>query len=240
MNYSPVGLLQPVKNYVKPIVYPLAYPIYSYLKYRKYGDMAKYMRLWRRIPGWTAEGEGVALTQACSALPPNAVVLEIGSFLGKSTVLLAGARKLQGSGKVHCIDPFDASGETFSVPLYQEILGQQKFSQRQRFDENIQRGELSSWIEVYQGKAQTIAPTWTTPIDLLFLDGDQSPEGARFAYEHFVPFLKSGGIIALHNSNDRDYAEGHDGHRRLALETVRAPEYTDIYCVDSTTFARKV
>ena len=41
---------------------------------------------------------------------------------------------------------------------------------------------------------------WITPIDLLFLDGDQSRKGVREAYNSWEPFLKGGGIIAVHNS----------------------------------------
>ena len=37
---------------------------------------------------------------------------QIGSFLGCSTVLLAGARRLRGSGRVHAVDPFDALVQT--------------------------------------------------------------------------------------------------------------------------------
>lgn len=78
------------------------------------------------------------------------------------------------------------------------------------------------------------------PIDLLFLDGDQSPEGARIAYESFAPSVKKGGIIAVHNSADRDYDEGHDGYYRLVAESIQEPAFGNIYKVESTTFASKL
>ena len=77
------------------------------------------------------------------------------------------------------------------------------------------------------------------PIDLLVLDGDHSREGARKAYDSWVPFLKRGGIIALHNSNDRVYAHDHDGHRRLVVEEIMAPKYTGVQLIGTTTFAVK-
>jgi predicted O-methyltransferase YrrM len=186
------------------------------------------------------EHESVALAQACYNLPEDAVILEIGSFVGKSAVLLAGARKLRGSGKVHCVDPFDASGDSFSVPFYQRVARRRKISLLEWFHENMRRTGLGDWVEAYQGRALDIASHWNTPLDLLLLDGDQSPIEARATYEAYIPFLKPGGIIALHNTAPRDYDPGHDGNRRVVVESIHEPEYTDIRQVEGMTFARKV
>lgn len=205
----------------------------------KHSEMRAYIAYSRQIPGWTSYDEAIALSKISYGLRPNAVVVELGSFLGGSAVLFAGARKLRGSGIVHCVDPFDTSGDVYSIPFYRAIAQAQKVSLRRRFDENIHSAGLTPWVQVHQGTADTIAARWTEPVDMLFLDGDQSPEGARAAYESWAPFLKIGGIIALHNSSERQYDLGHDGHRRLAVETVRPPQYTDIFCIGSTTIARK-
>jgi predicted O-methyltransferase YrrM len=211
------------------------------LYYRpRYGGLGRYIASARRIRGWTRGHEMIALARASYQLPSDAVIVEIGSFLGRSAVLLAGTRQLCGSGRVHCIDPFDASGDAFSVPVYRAIVGAQQESQRHRFDQNIHHAGLTPWVQVHQGTAETIGASWTEPIDMLFLDGDQSPQGARAAYEQWSPWLRVGGLLAVHNSSKRIYAEGHDGHRRLVVETVRPPQYADIVCVGTTTFARKM
>ncbi len=62
--------------------------------------------------------------------------------------------------------------------------------------------------------------------------------GAMHFYVNNLPFLKPGGILVLHNSSERIYEEGHDGHHQLVLDYLRAPNYTDIHCVRTTTFAR--
>jgi predicted O-methyltransferase YrrM len=204
-------------------------------------QIAEYLHLSSRIAGWTRGEEARTLALVSHGLPEGAIVVEIGSFLGSGTVLLAGPRKMRGSGKVHCVDPFDCSGDAFSVPVYEGILAELGGGTlRERFDENIRRAGLADWVEVHQGGAHEIAQTWTTPVDLLFLDGDQSRQGARAAYESWVPFLKPGGIIAVHNTEARVYAPDHDGNRRVALEEVVPPRYTDIRLVAATTFARKV
>jgi predicted O-methyltransferase YrrM len=206
----------------------------------RYESLTKYIALSREVPGWIRGDVAIALLQAASQLPPHAVIVEIGSFLGRSTVLLAGARKTAGSGRVHCVDPFDASGDDFSVPFYRAIADSLQAPLRQCFEENVRHADLSAWVEVHQGTAETIGENWNEPIDMLFLDGDHSPEGARSAYESWAPHLKMGGLIAVCNSADRKYEETHDGSRRLVVETVHPPQYADVGCVGSTTFARKV
>jgi MMP 1-O-methyltransferase len=213
----------------------LARPLYRL----RYGPFGPFLADGFSIPSWLGRHEGVALASACFALPSNAVVVEIGSFLGKSAIMLAGARKTCGSGKVHCVDPFDASGDAFSVAVYREIAATDARPLRARFQSNIDRAGLTDWVDVHQGRAATVAARWNAPIDLLFLDGDQSPEGARLAYDTWAPFLKVGGILAVHNSNARVYEPGHDGMRLLATGVVRPPEYTDIRCIETTTFARR-
>ena len=216
-------------------------PLTRRLFYRfRYGPAGLALVPWHSIPGWTTREEAAALAQASYGLADDAVVVEVGSFLGKSSVVLAGARRLRGSGRLHCVDPFDGSGDAPSVSSYQAIVAQSPMTLRQRFDANISRAGLQRWVITHHSIAQTIARTWTAPIDMLFLDGDQSPSGARSAYESFAPYLKPGGILALHNSSDRVYVRDHDGYRRLAVETLHPPAWTDIRCVDSTTIARKV
>jgi predicted O-methyltransferase YrrM len=203
-------------------------------------EVAEYLALSARIPGWTRNEEARELARISLSLGPRAVIAELGSFLGSGTILLAGPRKIRGSGKVHAVDPFDCSGDSYSVPVYRNILaGLGSGSLRDFFQHNVLHAGLSDWVEVHQGRACEIAATWNTPLDLLFLDGDQSRAGARAAYESWSPFLKPGGVIALHNSDPGNFRPDHDGHRLLVDEEIVTPKYTSIYPVNSTTFAFK-
>ncbi|HUD65078.1 MAG TPA: class I SAM-dependent methyltransferase [Candidatus Sulfotelmatobacter sp.] len=203
-------------------------------------DLATYLRLSETIPGWTRNEEAEALARVAHALEGDAVIVEIGSFFGASTVFLAGARKLRGAGKVHCVDPFDGSGDSFSVTHYNAIiLALGARSPLQHFENNVSAAGLSDWVEAHQGTAEEIAAGWTQAIDLLILDGDQSPEGARAAYEAWSPWLKAGGMIALHNSNPGGPSSGHDGHCLVAAEEIQPPRYIERHLIGSITFARK-
>jgi predicted O-methyltransferase YrrM len=225
--------------YGKPC-YPATFPVRLIIDRLRWGPLGRYISLSRRIPGWTRDAEAVALAHLSQSLPHSAVILEIGCFLGCSTVLLAGARKLRGSGKVHCVDPFDASGDAFSVPIYRVISNSLRTSLRQCFEDNIRRAGLSELVEIHQSRACELAATWTEPLDLLFLDGDHSYLEVRSTYESWFPFLKLGGIIAVHNSASGSYHEDHDGSMRLVSEKIHSPQYDEVRCIGTTTFARKV
>lgn len=198
------------------------------------------LRLSESIPGWTRGDEARELLRLSAALPDGAILVEIGSFFGSGTVLLAAPCRLRGSGAVHCVDRFDGTGDAFSVPHYERIIEHAGGGAlRDYFDTNIRNAGLAEWVHVHQGSADVIAPRWATRIDLLFLDGDQSRAGAQLAYRAWAPFLKAGGILAVHNSAPDNYTPDHDGHRWLVEHEIREPQYTNIRLISSTTFAEK-
>ena len=204
-------------------------------------ELAIFLKASSKIPGWTRGAEARELIEVAHQLPGQANIVEVGSFLGCGSILLAGARKVAGGGRLHCVDTFDASGDAPSVPHYHAIwLAFGARPLREVFEENIADAGLADWVEIHAGDAAAIGRAWSTPIDLLFLDGDQSPAGVRAAYDGFGPWLKVGGVIALHNSAEREYEREHDGHYRLARTQLRPPSYGDIRLVGSTTFARKL
>lgn len=207
---------------------------------RSYGSLALYVTVSEKIVGWARGPEAIELARAAKSLPPDATVVEIGSFLGSSAVLIGGGLKLGGGGVLHCIDPFDGSGDEHSTPYYRDVSGGLNRSLREQFDHNVDAAGVGEFVNVHQGTAEAMSEGWTAPIDLLFLDGDQSPEGARSAYDAWVPFLKPGGVIAVHNSNDRTFSPSHDGHRRVVVESIVPPTFVDIRTVGTTTFATRM
>jgi MMP 1-O-methyltransferase len=192
------------------------------------------------VRGWTRGEEARELAQISFLLPAGSNIVEIGCFLGASTILLAGPRRLRGSGVVHCVDPFDCSGDLFSIPYYQRILAESGGGPiRCLFERNIRNAGVDPWVHVHQGRAADVARNWVAPIDLLYLDGDQSRAGAREAYDAWAQFLKPGGVIALHNSRPENRVPDHDGHRCLVEEKIKAPDYDNVRLVRATTFATK-
>ena len=192
------------------------------------------------VPGWTETDDARAIVRAALDLPANPMLVEIGVYMGRCTALLAGARRGRGDGMVHCIDPFDGSGDAFSVPHYANGVKAAGFdSLEEAFRAGMTRLGLHGWYEVHRASAARAAAEWYAPIQLLLLDGDQSPAGARLAFELWAPFLVPGGTLVLRNTRDREYAEGHDGHRRLVEEELIHPHYRNVLQVGATTIATK-
>jgi len=94
-------------------------------------------------------------------------------------------------------------------------------------------------VEIHQQQAAEAGAAWMLPIDLLLLDGDQSPEGARAAFDALLPHLKSGGILITGNSTPRDYAPTHDGNWLITSTTVVYPAFIDPRRVGTATIAVK-
>lgn len=203
----------------------------------RHGRPGRYIWESRRIYGWMRGVEAVALLRAALDLPDDPTIVEVGSFLGCSTVLLGGACQLRGQGRVHAIDPFDASGDAYSEPHYRSIAAGDPRTLRERFETNLARARVRDRVELHLGTAESVAAGWSGPVDLLLLDGDQSIAGARSAYEAWLPFLRRGGTIAVHNSVATD--PEHDGSRVLAESEIRSPLFRDVRLVSTLTLARR-
>jgi hypothetical protein len=203
-------------------------------------DLDHWIRVSESIPGSTRNELARELAKVSLSLPPDAELVEIGSFFGAGTVLLAGPRKTRGSGKVHAVDPFDCAGDPRSTPIYERILEKAGGgSLRDHFDANMREAGLNDWVEVHQGFAQEVAANWTRPVDMLYIDLDVSGEAAEAAYDSWSPFLKPGGIVVVHDSEPGDQRPDYDNRPPPIEERIRPPDYTDIWVVDGNTFARK-
>lgn len=192
------------------------------------------------IPGWVADAAAREVAVRSLLLGGDPTIVEVGAFMGRSTVLLAAPRRLQGHGKVYCVDPFDGSGDAFSVPVYKEELDRVGArSLEEAFRRNVAARRLEPWVEVLKGASAEIAAGWTRPIDLLLLDGDHSPEGARAIFAAWTPRLAPGGQIILHNTGERTYAEGHDGNYRIATRDLTREPFRDFRQIAYTSYATR-
>jgi predicted O-methyltransferase YrrM len=130
-------------------------------------------------------------------------ILEIGSYLGASATCFGAAAQSQ--TKIFCIDTWnndamtEGKKDTFT-----------SFSNNTApFKENIVpvRGFSTEVID----KVKTLTPE----LDVLFIDGDHSYEGAKADWEGYKSFLKKGSIVIFH---DIGWAEG---VQRVVAEDVK-------------------
>lgn len=119
--------------------------------------------------------------------PEGAVIVEIGSFLGRSTVSFALGCK--GTNKhVYAIDLFEGDGDMYGQGDFQE-----------QFRGNVRRCGVESYVTDIRSHSMTVAQSWTRPIDILFIDGSHEYEDVKADFQAFYPHVKRNGIIAFHD-----------------------------------------
>ena len=148
---------------------------------------------YQTIEGWLTPIEANGLHEISSMLPKESVVLEIGSWKGKSTWCIAQGLK---KGTIHCIDPFNAAGEEGSKEIYEKTKGNSSLFEQ--FQNNMKGISEKVKITTHKGYSSDFVSAIPN-IDFLFIDGDHSIEGCRFDYENFENEVKAGGFLAFHD-----------------------------------------
>ena len=119
-------------------------------------------------------------------LPPElGEVLEIGSFRGKSTVILAKSIARAGGTGMSAVDPHD-------LPHYADA-GEDIAA---LFAQTLKDHGVRDMVEHHAMRSGDLAKAWERPLRLLWIDGDHSAEGARGDVLGFQDHVQPGGIVA--------------------------------------------
>ena len=133
-----------------------------------------------------------ALLAVLPFLPMAGEILEIGSFKGKSTVILAKSVQAAGSSRMFACDPLSLPSETDPTEANREELPA-------IFRRNLLRHGVSDVVEVRQMKSADLAADWELPLRVLWIDGDHTYVGAtqdvRLFQRHLVPVA----VVCLHD-----------------------------------------
>lgn len=132
----------------------------------------------------------LALLAACPRAQGE--VLEIGSFKGRSTVVLATAAKFAGYEKIYAVDPLIAPSAT-DPDLGGDVSSAVDFRQ------NLRNHGVEENVEFYEELSHELAARWDRPIRLLWIDGDHTYKGTRLDLDSFAPHLADGAIVAIHD-----------------------------------------
>ena len=173
------------------------------------------------IPGWLSAHEGQFLAKAAHRVAPlPGVMVEIGSYCGKSTIWLA-----QTGEMLYAVDPHIGDlGVGQVAPTLSAFLT------------NLKKAQVDNKTVVPIVKTSAQAKTgWDKPIKLLFIDGLHDEQHAREDYLWWSPFLVDGGVIAMHDA----FASGF-GVQKVALKyLVGSENYYEIGVVGSIVYGIK-
>lgn len=141
---------------------------------------------------------------------PTAVgeVLEIGSFKGRSTIILAKSSVLAGDSHVNAVDPMTAPSVTDP-----DLRGSD--SSFDDFSRNVNEHGVSERIRLHRQLSWELATSWNKPLRLLWIDGDHTYAGTRRDLECFQAHLSDRAIVAFH-----DVLHEFEGGVRVFMENV--------------------
>lgn len=176
------------------------------------------------LPGMLTYGEVDCLYQLGQFNDRQGVIVEIGSWKGKSTIALAlGAAKIHGE-KIYAIDPH-------------RIMPEEGYFEdtEKDFLDNIQRAGVADQVVPMVMTSEAAAKNWDKPVRLLWIDGDHRYEPTKLDFALWEPHLVEGGILAMHDTIRKD------GPKRVLWEQVfRSDRFQEIAIVDNITAMRKV
>ena len=143
-----------------------------------------------KINGHLGLNEGFLLFKIARSLRENSVIVEIGSFKGKSTCFIAegiGDKKMQ----FFCIDPWkDGLMPEKGEGIFNEFLQSTK-KYRNRFS-------------ILRGFSHEVIKEWPVhrKIDFLWVDGDHSYEGVKRDILDWIPMVKKSSPVCFHDYRD--------------------------------------
>lgn len=191
----------------------------------------EFEKLWEtfgRIEGWLSKEEARLLFETAKRIPDNGVIVEIGSWKGKSTIFLATGSRTSGRAKIYAIDPH--RGDYTNRSVKSKLV-----SSLGDFKNNINNAQVDDLIVPVAKKSEDAAKGWNKKINLLFIDGLHDYESVKKDYLLWSKYLVPGGRIMFHDA----YC-GHEGVARLVQEcVVQNGDYSDFEIAGSILSARK-
>jgi len=176
------------------------------------------------LPGMLTQAEIDCLFQLGQFNQHNGVIVEIGSWKGKSTVALArGASKVH-KEKIYAIDPHKI--------LFEEGYHEDTEAE---FRATINQCGVNDRVVPLITTSEEAARGWDKPIRLLWIDGDHRYQAAKLDFTLWEPHLVEGGILAMHDTIRKKGPK-----RVLWEEVIRSGRFQEFAIVDNITAMRKV
>lgn len=127
-------------------------------------------------------------------LPEQARILEVGSWTGASTTVLATLARSRGA-QVFCVDTWRGTRQTHLEPIAdkRDIFGE--------FKSNLDVDGLLPWVVPIVGDCDTVLPLFRDEaFDAIFIDAEHRYSAVRRNIVTLLPCLRQGGIMIGHDA----------------------------------------
>jgi predicted O-methyltransferase YrrM len=174
--------------------------------------------------GFMPVDEGLALYAAAvdAAARTGLPLLEVGTYCGRSTILLAEAARQAGTVAL-TVDHHRGSEEQqpgweyHDSSLVDPEVG--LMDTLPRFRRTLRAAGLEDHVIALVGKSPQVAAVWGGPVGLVFVDGGHTDEHATGDYEGWVPHLAKDGLLVVHDVFP-DPADGGQAPYRVYLRAL--------------------
>ncbi|MER5543130.1 class I SAM-dependent methyltransferase [Streptomyces sp. NPDC001118] len=182
---------------------------------------------------------GAALEAGRLGLP----LLEVGTYCGRSTVLLADAARAAGVS-VLTVDHHRGSEEQQPGWDYHDPetvdpeIG--LMDTLPAFRRTLFKAGLEEHVVALVGRSPQIAAIWNSPLGFVFVDGGHTDEHAGADYEGWAPHVAEGGLLVIHDvfPEPADEFTGQAPYR-VYLRAVGSGAFTEVSATGSLRVLRR-
>jgi MMP 1-O-methyltransferase len=163
---------------------------------------SRLFELAEQVIGFMPADEGRALYDAAMRYLDGGVAVEIGTYCGKSTVLL-GAAAQQSGGTLYTVDHHHGSEEHqvgweyHDTTMVDPVTG--LFDTLPTLRHTLDAAGLDEHVIAVVGKSHVVARSWRTPLQFLFIDGGHTEEAAQRDFAGWAPWVVVGGGLVIHD-----------------------------------------
>ncbi|AXE26203.1 class I SAM-dependent methyltransferase [Streptomyces globosus] len=186
--------------------------------------------------------EGLALYEAAAAAAALGLpLLEVGTYCGRSTILLADAAREAGVSAV-TVDHHRGSEEQQPGWEYHDpsVVDPEigLMDTLPTFRRTLHRAGLEEHVVAVVGRSPQVAAVWGGPLGFVFIDGGHTDEHAAGDYEGWAPHLAEGGTLAIHDVFP-DPADGGQAPYRIYLRALDSGAFEEVSATDSLRILRR-
>ncbi|MFJ9529155.1 class I SAM-dependent methyltransferase [Streptomyces cyaneofuscatus] len=186
--------------------------------------------------------EGLALYAAATEAGALGLpLLEVGTYCGRSTILLADAARTAGVGAL-TVDHHRGSEEQQPGWEYHDpsVVDPEVglMDTLPTFRRTLHRAGLEEHVVVLVGRSPQVAAVWAGPLGLVFIDGGHTDEHANGDYDGWAPHVAEGGLLVIHDVFP-DPADGGQAPYRVYLRALASGAFTEVSVTDSLRVLRR-
>ncbi|MCB5182156.1 class I SAM-dependent methyltransferase [Streptomyces antimicrobicus] len=192
--------------------------------------------------GFMPVREGLALYEAAAgAAALGLPLLEVGTYCGRSTILLADAARRAGVPAI-TVDHHRGSEEQQPGWEYHDpsVVDPEVglMDTLPTFRRTLHRAGLEEHVIAIVGRSPQVAAAWGGRLGFVFIDGGHTDEHATADYEGWAPHLAEGGTLVIHDVFP-DPADGGQAPYRIYCRALASGAFEEVSVTDSLRVLRR-